>query len=485
MEKLNLKPQLVFDFFMQICEIPHGSKNEAQISEFLQNFGKGHGYETIADAVGNVLIKKPATPGFENRKTIILQSHMDMVCDKRPDVEHDFTKDPIRPYVDGEWLKAQGTTLGADNGIGVAAAMAVLADKELKHGPVNCLFTIDEETGLTGAEALAPELLQGDILVNLDSEDEGEIFIGCAGGVCNYADFKHMWTKISGDLFFMKVDINSLTGGHSGDDINKNRANANKLLARFLLRIAAKYEFYLCDINGGSLHNAIPRDASAVFAVQAADKEAVRVDFNLFAAEVQDEFSATEPTARFTLQSTDPVPRAIEPEAAKRLLSALHAVFNGVFAMSQDVPGLVETSSNLASVKRTSESVIMVTTSQRSSIESARDNVSSVVRTAFELAGADVTTKGQYPGWKPNMKSEILKVACDTYKELFGAEAKIKAIHAGLECGLFLEKAPHLDMISFGPTMRGVHSPDERLDIASTERWWQHLKALLEQAPLK
>lgn len=485
MEKLNLKPQLVFDFFMQICEIPHGSKNEAQISEFLQNFGKGLGYETIADAVGNVLIKKPATPGFENRKTIILQSHMDMVCDKRPDVEHDFTKDPIRPYVDGEWLKAQGTTLGADNGIGVAAAMAVLADKELKHGPVNCLFTIDEETGLTGAEALAPELLQGDILVNLDSEDEGEMFIGCAGGVCNYADFKHMWTKISGDLFFMKVDINSLTGGHSGDDINKNRANANKLLARFLLRIAAKYEFYLCDINGGSLHNAIPRDASAVFAVQAADKEAVRVDFNLFAAEVQDEFSATEPTARFTLQSTDPVPRAIEPEAAKRLLSALHAVFNGVFAMSQDVPGLVETSSNLASVKRTSESVIMVTTSQRSSIESARDNVSSVVRTAFELAGADVTTKGQYPGWKPNMKSEILKVACDTYKELFGAEAKIKAIHAGLECGLFLEKAPHLDMISFGPTMRGVHSPDERLDIASTERWWQHLKALLEQAPLK
>ena len=485
MGKLQLQPQAVFDFFMQICEIPHGSKNEAQISAFLQNFGKELGYETIADAVGNVLIKKPAYPGYENRKTIVLQGHMDMVCDKRPDVEHDFTKDPIRPWVDGEWLKAQGTTLGADNGIGVAAAMAVLADKELKHGPVNCLFTIDEETGLTGAEALSPELLQGDILINLDSEDEGEIFIGCAGGVCNYADFKHLWTTIAGDLFFMKVDINSLTGGHSGDDINKNRANANKLLARFLLRIAEKYEFYLCDINGGSLHNAIPRDASAVFAVQAVDKEAVRIDFNLFAAEVQDEFSVTEPTARFTLQSTDSQPRAIEPAAAKRLLSALHAVFNGVYAMSQDVPGLVETSSNLASVKRTSDSVVTITTSQRSSIESARDNVSSVVRSAFELAGAKVTTKGQYPGWKPNMKSEILKVACDTYKELFGGEAKIKAIHAGLECGLFLEKAPHLDMISFGPTMRGVHSPDERLDIASTERWWRHLLALLEQAPAK
>ena len=485
MEKINLQPQEVFDFFMQICEIPHGSKNEAQISAFLQNFGKELGYETIADSVGNVLIKKPAYPGYENRKTIILQSHMDMVCDKRPDVDHDFTKDPIRPWVDGEWLKAQGTTLGADNGIGVAAAMAVLADKELKHGPVNCLFTIDEETGLTGAEALAPELLQGDILVNLDSEDEGEMFIGCAGGVCNYADFKHLWSTIAGDLFFMKVDINSLTGGHSGDDINKNRANANKLLARFLLRIAEKYEFYLCDICGGSLHNAIPRDASAVFAVQAADKEAVRIEFNMFAAEVQDEYSVTEPNARFTLQSTDPVARAIEPAAAKRLLAALHSVFNGVFAMSQDVPGLVETSSNLASVKRVNDSVITVTTSQRSSIESARDNVSSVVRTAFELAGAKVTTKGQYPGWKPNMKSEILKVACDTYKELFGEEAKIKAIHAGLECGLFLEKAPHLDMISFGPTMRGVHSPDERLHIASTGRWWRHLQALLEQAPAK
>ncbi|MBE6295643.1 MAG: aminoacyl-histidine dipeptidase [Bacteroidales bacterium] len=485
MENLHLQPLAVFNHFLQICKIPHGSKNEGEISEFLQNFGKELGYETIADSVGNVLVKKPAYPGFEDRKTIILQSHMDMVCDKRPDVDHDFTKDPIRPYIDGEWLKAQGTTLGADNGIGVAAAMAVLADKNLKHGPVNCLFTIDEETGLTGAEALSPELLQGDILVNLDSEDEGEIFIGCAGGVCNYADFKHIWTNISGDMFYMKVDINSLTGGHSGDDISKGRANANKLLVRFLLRIAEKYEFYLCDISGGSLHNAIPRDASAVFAVQSADKEAVRVDFNLFAAEVQDEYSVTEPNAKFTLQSTDPVKRVIDPAVAKNLLCSLHSVFNGVFAMSQDVPGLVETSSNLASVKRTSDNTITVTTSQRSSIESARDNVSSAVRAAFVLGGANVTTKGQYPGWKPNMKSEILKVACDTYKQLFGEDAKIKAIHAGLECGLFLEKAPHLDMISFGPTMRGVHSPDERLDIASTGRWWQHLQLLLENAPLK
>lgn len=485
MEQLHLQPEMLFKHFMQICAIPHGSKNEAQISAFLKNFGEELGYETIVDAVGNVLIKKPAYPGYESRKTIILQGHMDMVCDKRPDVVHDFTKDPIRPFVDGEWLKAQGTTLGADNGIGVAAAMAVLSDKTLKHGPVNCLFTVDEETGLTGAEALDATLLQGDILVNLDSEDEGEMFIGCAGGVCNYAEFKHSWVELPEGLFFVKIDINSLTGGHSGDDINKNRANANKLLNRFLRRVADKYEYYLCDISGGSLHNAIPRDASAVIAIKSADKEPVRVEFNVFAAEVQEEYAVTEPTMRFTMQSTDAVQRAIEPAVANNLLRALHAVFNGVFAMSQDVPGLVETSSNLASVKRTADDTILVTTSQRSSIISARENVSDAVRAAFELAGATVVTKGRYPGWKPNMKSEILKVACDTYKVLFNDEAKIKAIHAGLECGLFLEKAPHLDMISFGPTMRGVHSPDERLDIASTERWWRHLLALLEQAPLQ
>ncbi|MBE6298082.1 MAG: aminoacyl-histidine dipeptidase [Bacteroidales bacterium] len=485
MNKLNLNPESLFGYFLQICEIPHGSKNEAQISAFIQNFGRELGYETIADAVGNVLIKKPAASGYENCKTIILQSHMDMVCDKRPTVEHDFTKDPIRPYVDGEWLKAEGTTLGADNGVGVAAAMAVLADKTLKHGPVNCLFTIDEETGLTGAEALSPELLQGDILVNLDSEDEGEIFIGCAGGVCNYAEFKHIWTPVPEGRFFVKIDINSLTGGHSGDDINKNRANANKLICRFLYRLSQKFDILLCDISGGSLHNAIPRDASAVIAVQNADKEDVRVEFNIFAAEIQNEYSVTEPTARFTMQSCDAVKRAIDPVVAAKFLSSMNAVFNGVYAMSQDVPGLVETSSNLASVKRTADNVLLVTTSQRSSIESSRDAVSASVRAAFELAGATVTTKGQYPGWKPNTKSEILKVACDTFKELFGSDAKIKAIHAGLECGLFLEKAPHLDMISFGPTMRGVHSPDERLDIASTERWWRHLLLLLENAPKK
>lgn len=484
MESLNLKPKMLFDFFSQICEIPHGSKHEEKISLFLQDFGKKLGLETVADEAGNVLIKKPATPGYENRKTVILQGHMDMVCDKRKDVIHDFEKDSIRLVIDGEWLKADGTTLGADNGIGVAAAMAVLADNSLKHGPVNCLFTVDEETGLTGAQSLVSSMLQGDILINLDSEDEGEIFIGCAGGVCNYADFRVIWNRISGDLFFMKAEISRLTGGHSGDDINKGRANANKLLNRFLCRIADKYEFYLCDINGGSLHNAIPREAYAVFAVPSADKENVRVDFNIFAAEVQDEYSVTEPDMKLMLQSTEPLSRAIDKECTTGLLKSLHAVFNGVFAMSQDVPGLVETSSNLASVCL-KDNVITITTSQRSSIESARDNVSDSVRAAFELGGANVTTKGHYPGWKPNMNSQIMKVACEQYSKLFGSDAKIKAIHAGLECGLFLEKASHLDMISFGPTMRGVHSPDEKLCIPSTERFWKHLVAILENIPVK
>lgn len=485
MDIANLKPESVFDFFCKISDIPRASKHEELISAFLQQFGKGLGYETVADAAGNVLIKKPAFPGYENRKSIILQGHMDMVCDKRPDVVHDFSKDPLKLFVDGEWLKAEGTTLGADNGIGVAAAMALLADKSLKHGPVNCLFTVDEETGLTGAEVLEPSMLDGDILINLDSEDEGEIFIGCAGGLCTYADYKFMWQPIAGDMFFFKVEISGLTGGHSGDDINKGRANANKLLARFLLKMAEKYEFYLCSIDGGSLHNAIPRDASAVFAVQSSDKESVRIDFNLFAADIQEEFAVTEPNAKFLLQSTDSCGRAIDKKVALGLLKSLNAVFNGVYAMSQDVPGLVETSSNLASVKMNGESSISVVTSQRSAIVSAREDVSQAVGAAFELGGAKVRRSGGYPGWKPNPQSEILKVAGDVYRELYGEEIKIKAIHAGLECGLFLEKAPRLDMISFGPTMRGVHSPDEKLNIPSVERFWNHLLALLEQAPLK
>lgn len=484
MEKLNLNPQLVFDFFAEICKIPHGSKNEAQISRFLQDFGNRLGLVTIADELGNVLIKKPATAGYENRKTVILQSHMDMVCDKRKDVEHDFLTDPIRLVVDGDWLKADGTTLGADNGIGVAAAMAVLADDSLVHGPVNCLFTIDEETGLTGAQALNGDMLDGDILLNLDSEDEGEIFIGCAGGVCTYADYRFIWERIAGDMFYMRADISNLVGGHSGDDINKGRANANKLLNRFLCRIAEKYEFYLCDISGGSMHNVIPREASAVFAVQSSDKESIRVEFNIFAAEVRNEFATTEPDMKLVLQSTDPVSRVIDKETTSKLLKSLHALYNGVYAMSQDVEGLVETSSNFASV-RVEDNTVKVVTSQRSSIESARDDIAATVSAAFALGGAKVVTKGHYPGWKPNVNSQILKVACEQHKQLFGVDAKIKAIHAGLECGLFLEKAPHLDMISFGPTMRGVHSPDERLSIASTERFWHHLVAILANVPEK
>ena len=327
-------------------------------------------------------------------------------------------------------------------------------------------------------------MLDGDILLNLDSEDEGEIFIGCAGGVCTYADYRFIWERIAGDMFYMRADISNLVGGHSGDDINKGRANANKLLNRFLCRIAEKYEFYLCDISGGSMHNVIPREASAVFAVQSSDKESIRVEFNIFAAEVRNEFATTEPDMKLVLQSTDPVSRVIDKDTTSKLLKSLHALYNGVYAMSQDVEGLVETSSNFASV-RVEDNTVKVVTSQRSSIESARDDIAATVSAAFALGGAKVVTKGHYPGWKPNVNSQILKVACEQHKQLFGVDAKIKAIHAGLECGLFLEKAPHLDMISFGPTMRGVHSPDERLSIASTERFWHHLVAILANVPEK
>ena len=481
----ELSPKGVWKNFYALTQIPHPSGQTEQIAAYLVEFAKANGAEAHIDEAGNVIMTKGATPGYEDRETTVLQAHMDMVPQKTKDSPHNFATDPLDVYIDNDWVKARNTTLGADNGIGVAASMAVLADKELRHGPVNCLFTVDEETGLTGAEALDPAMLDGDILINLDSEDEGEVFIGCAGGVCTYADYKFMWAPIAGDLFFFKVEISNLTGGHSGDDINKGRANANKLLNRFLCKVAEKYEFYLCDIDGGSLHNAIPRDASAVFAVQSEDKESVRIDFNLFAADVQEEYAATEPTAKFLLQSTDPCSKAIDKKVTYNLLKSLHAVFNGVFAMSQDIPGLVETSSNLASVKKSSENMITITTSQRSAIVSARENVATTVASAFELGGASVKHSGGYPGWKPNPRSEILKIAGDVYRDLFGEEIKIKAIHAGLECGLFLEKAPHLDTISFGPTMRGVHSPDEKLNIPSVGKFWKHLTALLEKAPKK
>lgn len=484
MENIQLKPSSVFHYFDEVCQVPRPSKHEEKIRAYLLAFAEKHSLEVKTDEAGNVLIKKPATPGMESLKTVILQSHIDMVCEKNGDVEHDFLNDPIQTYVDGEWLKAKGTTLGADNGIGIATQLAVLAADDIQHGPIECLFTVDEETGLTGAFALKEGFMEGDILINLDSEDEGELFIGCAGGANTTAEFAYQTIDAPQDYFFFRVAIKGLSGGHSGDDINKNRANANKLLVRFLTQLQAKYDFYLCHIDGGNLHNAIPREAEALCAVPMKYKEPVRIDMNIYTAEIENEYSVTEPNLRTELSSESPVAKAIDRQVVKNLLKSVYAVHNGVYAMSQDMEGLVETSSNLASIKM-EEGCIRIVTSQRSSILSSRQDMSEMIRSAFELGGAKVTTGDGYPGWKPNPSSDILRVAVESYKRLFGVEPKVKAIHAGLECGLFLEKYPSLDMFSTGPTLRGVHSPDERMHIPSVEKFWQHLLDVLAHVPQK
>ncbi|MGL5272791.1 MAG: aminoacyl-histidine dipeptidase [Phocaeicola sp.] len=480
----NLKPEVLFHYFEEICKVPRPSKREEKIIAYLKEFAEKHKLAWKQDEAGNMLIKKAATPGNEGMKTVILQSHVDMVCEKNSDVEHDFLTDPIQLVIDGEWLKAKGTTLGADNGIGVATQLALLAATDVAHGPLECLFTVDEETGLTGAFALQAGFMDGDILINLDSEDEGELFIGCAGGAGTVAEFAYQPIQAPQDYFYFRVGFKGLTGGHSGDDINKNRANANKLLNRFLSQLAAKYDFYLCQIDGGNLHNAIPREASALCAVPMANKESVRIDLNVYTAEIENEFSVTEPKLKSELSSEPVCKQAIDRAVVSKFLQTIYAVHNGVYAMSQDMEGLVETSSNLASIKQ-SETSIKVVTSQRSSILSSRIDISETVRSTFLLGGATVTTGDGYPGWKPNPASPILKLACESYERLFGTAPKVKAIHAGLECGLFLEKYPSLDMVSFGPTLRGVHSPDERMLIPTVAKYWDHLLDLLKHIPQK
>lgn len=484
MEKKDLQPAVVFHYFEEVCQVPRPSKKEEKIRAYLLEFAKKHGLAAKTDEAGNVLIEKPASAGKENLKTVVLQSHMDMVCEKNKDTEHNFETDPIQTYVDGEWLRAKGTTLGADNGIGIATQLAVLASEDIEHGPIQCLFTVDEETGLTGAFALKEGFMNGDILINLDSEDEGELFIGCAGGAGTTAQFPCPMTAAPEGYFFFRVAVKGLTGGHSGDDINKNRANANKLLNRFLVQLMEKYDLRLCEIDGGNLHNAIPREAHAVCAVPMKDKESVRVDLNVYLSEVENEFAVTEPNLVMELESESPRAEVMEQEAMKKFLLSLYAVHNGVYAMSQDIPGLVETSSNLASVKQRDGKIVVVT-SQRSSILSSRKDMSQMVAAAFLLGGAEVTTGDGYPGWKPNPNSEVLQIAVESYKRLFATEPKIKAIHAGLECGLFLEKYPSLDMVSFGPTLRGVHSPDERMLISTVDKFWRHLLDVLAHIPVK
>lgn len=484
MNEIELKPKAVFDCFAQVNNVPRPSKREEKMIAFLMDFGASLGLETRCDETGNVIICKPATPGMENRKTLILQSHMDMVCEKNNDVDFDFDNDAIQTYIDGEWMKAKGTTLGADDGIGVAMQMAVLQGTDIQHGPIECLFTRDEETGLTGAEGLKSDFMHGDMLVNLDSEDEGEIFVSCAGGCRTAIQMDYTPEDMPEGMLTFSLKVKGLSGGHSGDDIDKKRANANKLLVRFLYLTQKKYDLRLIDIQAGGLHNAIPREAWCLCAVPLKNKEDIRVDWNLFSADVEEEYSITERSMEFILESETPATTCVDKATGTKLITALQAVDNGIMAMCQDIE-LVETSSNLASIRLNPEThTVDINSSQRSSIYSARVNMANTVAAAFELAGARVDIGEGYPGWKMNPKSEILKIAVEQYVKLFGKEPKVRGIHAGLECGLFSEKYPHLDMISMGPTLRGVHSPDERLLVPTVQMVWDHLLAIMQNIPV-
>lgn len=475
----SLNPRIVWEQFDAITQVPRPSKKEGRIIEYLVDFAKSHGIDYQKDAIGNVVMRKPATTGFEEHPTVVLQAHMDMVCEKNSDVEFDFENDAIRTRIDGDWVKAEGTTLGADCGIGMAAALAVLIDPDVQHGPVEALFTVDEETGLTGAFELGEKMLTGKYLLNLDSEDEGEIFIGCAGGIDTIATFHCTMEPAPKNYAFFRVDVSDLLGGHSGDDIDKGRVNSNKTVARLLWDGMQSFELRLSYFSGGNLRNAIPREAYAIFGVPERFKADFLKRYRLFAADLENEFRFREPNFKVTLNEMPQVDEVLDAKTQFGLVYSLVGVPNGVVAMSFAVPGLVETSTNLASVKFEGNDRIVVTSSQRSSVESAKTYVMQMVESVFALAGADVAHSDGYPGWTPNPQSKLLDVTVESYKRLFGTEPKVRAIHAGLECGLFLEKYPELEMVSFGPTLRGVHSPDERLEIATVDKFWKLLLEVL------
>ena len=456
--------------------MPRPSKHEEKISQWLQDFAAAHHIEYIADEAMNVIMRVPATPGYEDHEGVILQAHMDMVAEKDGDVNHDFLTDPIETYIDGEWLKAKGTTLGADDGIGISMSLAAITDKELAHPAIECLFTVDEETGLTGAEQLKDGMLKGKRLINLDSEDDGQIFIGCAGGIDTLAKMHYEKCQISNvkSQIAIRLSVSGLMGGHSGDDINKGRANANQLIVWFLARIWPQTEVQLASIHGGNLRNALAREAEAVITVPMHFKEDIRVAWNHYVAQMEGVFGEVERDMRMELETCDMPELFVPADKAYRLIMALCECPHGMIAMSKDMPGLVETSTNLASIKM-KEGFIEVNTSQRSSIEASKHHLKWAVEQALALACDEVTHGDGYPGWAPNPKSELLEVVKKAYTDLFKAEPKVLAIHAGLECGLFLEKYPYLDMVSIGPQMYGVHSPQERLSIPSTERCYRWL----------
>jgi len=478
---INFEPHKVWQYFYEITQIPRPSKNEDKIIAYLENFAKSKNLEYKKDRVNNIVIRKPASKGGENKPMVALQCHVDMVCEKNNDVDKDFLKDPIEPYIDGEWVKAKGTTLGADDGIGVAMQLAILDSDIEGIGPIECLFTVDEETGLTGANGLEKDMIRSKYLINLDSEDEGQIFIGCAGGK-NTLGFLPIKYQSGQEKNSVEVFVSGLQGGHSGDDIEKKRGNAIKLLTRIVYDLLNSDEtIQLVNIEGGNLHNAIPREATAVLCYDNEDdynkiKNIVEDYQNIFKTELK----ISDPGVKITITKEDITNKWLDREMAFRLIRLLYVLPHGVFAWSQDISDFVETSTNLASIKKQDEHYI-ITTSQRSSLESAKENICNKVKSAFELAQANVEVNDGYPGWTPNPESYLLKLVAEETEKVLNKKPVIRAIHAGLECGLFSEKFPGLEMVSIGPEMKGVHSPDERLLIPSVKRTFDILINVLKK----
>ena len=476
----GLKPARVWHYFGEIMQIPRPSKHEERISAYLVNWGKEHGLETKSDKLGNVLIRKPASKGYEKSPLVCLQAHMDMVCEKNSSKKFDFMKDSIQPVLDGEWLTADGTTLGADDGIGVATILAILEDKKLQHPALEALITVDEETGLTGAAGLSKSWLKSDILLNFDDEDEGEYCIGCAGGIDTTVEIDYKLVPASKGHKAFKLHVSGLKGGHSGDDINRGRGCANKLINRILWEGTYRHGMRLSTIDGGNLRNAIAREAEAVVTVPEKDVRAFKTMVTKMAKAMVFEFRTTESDLEFELRDVEMPKKVIDKETQEKLVNVLYACAHGVLAMSREIENFVETSTNLASIKMR-DGKIHIATSQRSSVESAKMAAAAKIEATFRLIGAKVTHGDGYPGWTPNPDSRVLKVGVDVYKKMYGKEPIVRAIHAGLECGLIGQKYPNMDMISYGPTLRGVHSPDECIEIKTVEMFWNQTLEILKK----
>jgi len=480
----NLEPKAVWENFYQLTQIPRPSKKEAQVIEFTKTFGEKLGLETIVDKVGNVIIKKPATKGMENRKTVVLQAHLDMVPQKNSNIAHDFEKDPIKAYIDGDWVTAEGTTLGSDNGMGVAAAMAVLQATDLSHGPIEVLLTMDEETGMTGAFNLEAGLLNGDILLNLDSEDEGELYIGCAGGADANAKLHYTEVAVPSNVKAYKLSITGLKGGHSGLDINLGRGNANKILVRLLKEGAMDFGLRLAEAEGGNMRNAIPRESFATITIPTVKAEAFEQKVVELTAIIKKELSGMEPNLSIVCEPTTLPGALVEVAAQKSFINAVYGCPSGVIRMSDAMPGVVETSTNLSIIKA-KDGEMAILSLLRSSVDTAKRDLQNTMRSIFELAGACISFTGEYPGWKPKPDADIIKVMQETYQMKYNKTPEIKVIHAGLECGIIGAVYPNMDMVSFGPTIRYPHSPDEKVNIATVQLFWDYLVETLKNIPVK